>query len=560
MVIDANKISRIAKDHLGRDSLTYRLGLVAFYFSRNILTRLGVSPRRLYDNLELLTRISSQSAESAPSRRGKHIVFFTTRGWSLHVSLEVLLASFLRANGHRVTFVSCNDSLALCAYGSVNSPAMSRRNCQACMKTKNASFIKGFDTVFIPRTEGLEDSITQRVDALNITECSGFEYDGAPYGQLVRPGVVWYLRRSRLTENDAPVFRAALCSAHSVRRGLEELISKTRIDTVVMLNGDFLSEKVASWVLAKHHIRYVTHDYTIGQLLAVAENKSVWDDITFDATSRTAPPDVNRTEKRKAEDILESWHQKGGYQGHLFWSKKDLSADDDPRILLGLKKKPLAVAYSNMTFESSVIGKDRIFRNQFHWLRALVEFFEAHPEFQLVIRIHPAEVRDSHWRPNESLYAFLTKEVREIPPNVTVVGPTDKLSSYALGSIADLVLVYGSTLGLELAERGKCVITAGHVHYAGRGFTADPITQENYFQAVLDGLKGNIRLAEDHRDLIVAYVAWLFGRRLTPVESLTPVEGDQPRVNVSNLADLYSSQQRGFQRVAKFIADGEKWW
>jgi hypothetical protein len=184
----------------------------------------------------------------------------------------------------------------------------------------------------------------------------------------------------------------------------------------------------------------------------------------------------------------------------------------------------------------------------------------VHPNYQLAIRVHPAEVRQDHWRPNESLFDFIATELGPLPDNVHVIAPGAKLSSYELGSLARVVLVYSSTLGLEMADRRKRVITAAHAHYAGRGFTSDPATEKEYFSVLEEYMKSDSMLSEESRSALVNYVGWFMFRRLAPFEPFSDIRDDWPKVNVNRLAQLASSKLVGFQRICGFIADETPWW
>ena len=68
----------------------------------------------------------------------------------------------------------------------------------------------------------------------------------------------------------------------------------------------------------------------------------------------------------------------------------------------------------------------------------------------------------------------------DLPPNVFVVPSDSRISSYGLGAMSSAILVYASTMGLELAVMGKPVVVAGQVHYTGKGFTVDVPNREAY--------------------------------------------------------------------------------
>src|SRR5258708_34854679 len=60
---------------------------------------------------ETIRAIARESVRVAPNPTGLHIVFFTVRGWSVHLATESLLASRLRAMGHDEMFLICADTL-----------------------------------------------------------------------------------------------------------------------------------------------------------------------------------------------------------------------------------------------------------------------------------------------------------------------------------------------------------------------------------------------------------------------------------------------------------------
>ncbi|MBN1472358.1 MAG: hypothetical protein JW925_11295 [Syntrophaceae bacterium] len=555
-----SKLVQVAQNKLGRESLGYKIGTKTYLLICHLLRTLNVPARYFEDDLVLIKKIIHQSLEFKPNAEGKHIVFLSTRGWPVHLSFEALLAARLRMDGHRVTFLSCFDSIPLCMYGSSNHLPELQRNCEVCMANKVALWEGVFEVEYFPCAKAIKDSIEVQVEQLDLSGCQAFEFDRAPYGDLVYRGIVWFLRRSRLSDADVHAYRMALIGAHTVRRGLEDFLSRNKVNTVVMINGDFLSEKVASWVLQQNGIRFITHDYTFLERLAVAVSKSVWDDLSFMGKQQSPQINIHNAERRKAENLLRSWRRHGGYQGHLFWSKNNLKVNENLHNMFDLDSRPIAVAYTNMTFESSVICKGRVFHDQFQWLEKLFVFFGLHQEFQLIIRIHPAEVRQSHWRPNESLYHFSNNNLRTIPGNVHIVEPDNKISSYAIGEVADAVLVYSSTLGMEMADRNKCVITAAHVHYANRGFTIDPNSESDFFASILDVMQGRYHLSKMHRQCLVDYIAWLFFHRLTPFEAISGIREGWPQVNVSDISDLLSARYPGIQRIAKLVSDGIKWW
>jgi hypothetical protein len=98
----------------------------------------------------------------------------------------------------------------------------------------------------------------------------------------------------------------------------------------------------------------------------------------------------------------------------------------------------------------------------------------------------------------------------DLPEHIHIIGATDKVNTYDMIEIADLGLVYTTTVGVETAMNGRPVIACGDTHYRGRGFTIDPGTWDEYFAAleqVLSDLPGH-RLSEEQ-----TAKAWNYGYR-----------------------------------------------
>jgi len=81
--------------------------------------------------------------------------------------------------------------------------------------------------------------------------------------------------------------------------------------------------------------------------------------------------------------------------------------------------------------------------------------------------------------------AAVVKEVfPHLPEHIRLIGPKEQVNTYDLIEVADLGLVYTTTVGLEMAMSGVPVIVAGQTHYRGRGFTFDPDSWVTYLKTL----------------------------------------------------------------------------
>jgi hypothetical protein len=544
---------------LGSDSLAFKGGAKMYHLLRSPFLRYPDMPSGVQRALSVAA-ICSASQEIQPKRDAKRIVFLNIRGWALHLATESLIAAQLRTMGHSISFLWCSDSIPFCMYGSSNHPLEFHRNCKLCCEGKDVVPGPYFERDELPKSDCISPELRELIEDLGIEKCKSFSWDGVPYGELVYRSVVWFLRRSILVESDAPLYRDAIRSAHATRIGVETMVKARRPDTVVMMNGDFSVERVAGFILKRLGVRYVAQDYTFHERLGVSVNDSLWDQLTFEKSINNSSPIASRRERNQALKLIQDWRRSGGYQGGLFWNEDQLSGSMNYREQLGLDSRPVATVYTNLTFESSVVGKDRIFKDQFEWVRSLVAWFKARSDCQLIIRTHPAESRKDHWRPNESMTDFINCSLSPLPENIHVVGPDTMVSSYGIGMISEAILVYSTTLGLELAERGKCVIVAAHVHYGGRGFTVDPTSQGEYFSELERQLFSPTAPSQESHERLVNYLGWFMFRRLVQFEAVSNIQDEWPKINIRSLRDLGSRKMKGVKKMCRLIADGEIWW
>lgn len=171
---------------------------------------------------------------------------------------------------------------------------------------------------------------------------------------------------------------------------------------------------------------------------------------------------------------------------------------------LRLGSGPVALLCPNVSWDSSVLGCGRAFSTMAEWVRYNVRYYSEHRDWTLIVRCHPGEKFWGTNEPSENIAKSVFPDA--LPDNIRVIPIHDTTNTYGLMEIADLGLVYTSTTGLEMAARGLPVVTAGKVHYSGKGFTHDPVSQEQ-FSALLDRFREKSeRLDQPTVDLVHCYL------------------------------------------------------
>jgi hypothetical protein len=177
------------------------------------------------------------------------------------------------------------------------------------------------------------------------------------------------------------------------------------------------------------------------------------------------------------------------------------------REKLGLDDRPVVLLATNVLGDSLTLGRQTFSETMAEWIERTVQYFAGREDVQLVIRVHPGETL-TH---GTSMVDVVRAALGEVPAHIHLVGPEEKVNTYDVVDIADLGLVYTTTVGLEMALRGIPVVVAGQTHYRNRGFTHDPDTWDAYFES-LDNLLGDLeaaRLTQEQVELAWRY-AYLF--------------------------------------------------
>ena len=159
--------------------------------------------------------------------------------------------------------------------------------------------------------------------------------------------------------------------------------------------------------------------------------------------------------------------------------------------------KPVAFFPSNVPWDSAIhnycfVSADREIINLIH---KTVSFFNAHPEFQLIIKAHPYEqmFKKYDFLPH-TLKKILEDSGEPLGPNIFFVDADSTISIFDIYPLVDLGIVHSSRSGCELAMHGVPVILTGDNHYRNKGFTIDVADENAFYQNIENMLrKGETR-------------------------------------------------------------------
>jgi hypothetical protein len=190
------------------------------------------------------------------------------------------------------------------------------------------------------------------------------------------------------------------------------------------------------------------------------------------------------------------------------WQDVPTQGGESIRAKMGLDARPVVLLATNVLGDSLTLGRNVFSKSMAEWITRTVQYFADRRDAQLVIRVHPGE-RLTH---GPSMVEVVKAAVPELPENIHIIGPLEKLNTYDLMEFTSLGLVFTTTTGLEMSLNGIPVIACGNTHYRERGFTLDPTSYDDYFDILNDRLSdtGEHQLTDAQVELAWRYAYYFF--------------------------------------------------
>jgi hypothetical protein len=398
----------------------------------------------------------AHSKKGAPA--GKNVFIFAT----LHYWIEhaALLGTALAAQGHRV-------SLGYLPYAEWQTPInrfdLRRQNVYAGKVLEPAASLLNPVSLLNLRAsyKDLPDPLQAAVNQVTLydTQYTLQVEDVDPNGDIYR------LRHERNME--------------AARLGLTWM-QTNRPDVVIVPNGTI--QELGVIYRTARHLKIPTVTYEFGdqrQRMWVARNAEVMrqeTDALWKARQDTPLTDAQMNRLRSlfiARQRAALWENFA-----RMWQDTPAQGGEKARADLGLDQRPVVLLATNVLGDSLTLGRQIFSKTMAEWITRTVQYFAGRPDVQLVIRVHPGEVL-TH---GQSMSNVVRQVLPRLPAHIRLIGPKDKLNTYDLIDVADLGLVYTTTVGLEMAMTGLPVIVSGQTHYRGRGFTLDAENWVAYFK------------------------------------------------------------------------------
>lgn len=506
------------------------------------------------------------------AKDGPSVLIATSVGGHRGVTpVESLLAVALTLRGVKVHILLCDKFLPACMEAicsQFEDPAEFVRHgplrtlCDECFSEGLAVYrplglpIHRYSDLVTPAEWRMADELSRSLPFSGIAD---YRLDGLAVGEHALAGALRYYAKGYLDDepNGEAVLRRYLKASLLTVCAARRLLDRFSFECACFNHGIYVPQGLIGEVARQRGVRVVnwnpayrkrcfifSHGDTYHHTL-MSEPTSVWEDMEW-------------TPEMEAE-IMD--YLKSRWQGTRDWIWFHEKPEEDLATIvkeLGIDlSKPWIGMLTNVMWDAQLHYPANAFPNMLEWVLQTVRYFQKRPDLQLVIRVHPAEIRGTI-PSRQPIVEEINKAFPNLPENVFVIPPESPVSTYAVMLQCDSVIIYGTKTGVELTSFGIPVIVAGEAWIRNKGVTMDARTPEEYFR-FLDRLPLGERLDEATTRRARMYAYHFFFRRMVPLSMMEPVSGWPPyRVQLSSIDDLQPGRNPGLDVICQGILEGTR--
>ena len=508
----------------------------------------------------------------ANNDNGPRILIGTSAGGFVPGAIvESMLAVALTLRGAKVHILLCDELLPACIQAMLNFlPSQSefaahgpqQHLCAKCFSPGYEMYksvglpVHRYSDFISPEERQSAHSLAAQIP---LREIDSYKLDGLAVGEHALAGALRFFASGNLKdEPDAePIlrryFEASLITTHVTRNLLDSYPFAAAcfhhgIYVPQGLIGEMARAKdvrVINWNPAYRKQCFIfSHHDTYHHTLLV-EPTANWEDLPWDTGM----------EAEVMEYLQSRWQ---GTRDWIWFHEKP--EEDLSRIAseLGVDfNRPCIGMLTNVMWDAQLHYRANAFPNMLEWVIQTIRYFISRPELQLLIRVHPAEIRGT-LPSRQPLVAEIQRVFPQLPKNIIVIPPESQVSTYAAMSQCDTVIIYGTKTGVELTSMGIPTIVAGEAWIRNKGITRDATTPAQYFE-MLDELPQRRRLDERVTERARKYAYHFFFRRMIPLSFMRESNvGSVFRLELESIEQLLPGRDPGLDVICDGILNGKE--
>ncbi|MBP7860904.1 capsule biosynthesis protein [bacterium] len=502
------------------------------------------------------------------ARGGPKVLIATTVGGnSMLTPLETLYALGLTLRGAEVHFLLCDKVLPACQ-NSYGSDLQNQKNfltdgpgidmCNWCFDCGTKS-IAPLGLTLHRMSDFLSEQNFSNANSLSlladIDQINNYSYQGIALGESVMSGTLRFFGRGdfegEIYSDD--VIRRFLKAGILCVDALNSLYDQYQFDHTLVNQGFYVPQGVAVEVAHNRGNHLVCWDVCYrNKCVTMSHSNTYFRTLVDDSIEEWN----NLQWNQKLEDEI-TGYLTGRWSGKYDWMKfNESGADSNPVDLMkeiGVNPNiPVIGLLTNVVWDAQVYYPGNSFPNMLDWLMKTVKYMASRGDLQLLIRVHPAELKS--WQKSRQFAEDeIKKEFPELPKNVFIIPPQSTINTYKAMMACDSVLIYATTAGLELACMGIPTVIAGEAWMRGKSIGIDVVSQHQYIET-LDTLPFKKRMDATQISKAKKYAYHFYLRKMIELGMLEPMPFENCPYRISEVG--ISGFDKGADLGLDIICDG----
>jgi hypothetical protein len=496
---------------------------------------------------------------------GKKILIATSVGSHLSATiLESLLAVALTLRAAETHILLCDAALPACLacwsdlYPNHKQFDMEgpKRMCGACFAPANRMYTSlGVHVHRYSSFISIKEDQWARETAKNIVfrDIVCYQWKGMAVGEHALAGTLRFFARGNLDGEPfaEQILRRYFYAALLATVASENLLISQRFETAVFHHGIYVPQGLIAEACQKHGVHVVnwnpayrkqcfifSHDDTYHHTMTT-EPVEEWQTITWNDEKEKRLMDYLKSRWMGTEDWI--WfHDKPKFELDEFIQQNNINFS-----------KPTIGMLTSVMWDAVLHYPSKAFPNMLDWVIQTIEYFSKRSDLQLVIRIHPAEVKGTI-PSRQKIADEIKNRFAYLPDNIFIIPPESNISTYAVMMQCDSVIIYNTKTGAELSAMGIPVIVAGEAWIRNKGFALDAINPLSYFQ-LLDRLPLGNKLPRDKLLLAKKYAYHFFFRRMIPLHYFISCRDIPYKIDIVSLKQFMIGESLGLDIICNAI-------
>lgn len=437
------------------------------------------------------------------------LVYAPFANWNLHFATDMELAQNCLDDGDTVSIVQCDGTLPICE----PNPGKIGLVCSMCMarRDRGLKWLANKNIEVISLNLNTTDNAQEINDILksmkSVDDVRNFSMDGNDLGMAaVSSTVTRYREPELLWERHNKTLLSHLHTALLVHYRFKMLLALRPFDKVILFNGRYSSLRPVLRLAQQMNITTYVHErgpefnqYSLTKNTYPHSIRYVEDQILKYAEDETP--------QEEKERIGSQWfidRQSHALQNWTVYTKKQ----KDGCLPVGMSQHAFNIAIFNSSEDEMVAIEE--WRNPYYVTqnegieKILTDM--SNDDIHFYLRVHP-NLKDTDNSQTKNLHRLKTKY-----KNLTFIDADSKVSTYDLVKAVDMVITYGSSVGIEASFMNVPSIVMGKAPHLILDACIQPINHQAMIQIIKDFKEKSFIPKKNKKSYLYGYYMKSYGK------------------------------------------------